>query len=325
MDRSVAPPAELTLTSPVIAAGAEAVLAARRYADSIAGPVIERDRAGAGPAAGLAALAATGLLAITVPREHGGPGLTASVLAEVVRTIAAADPGVAQAAREHFLLVDVLAGWGTPDQQRLLGGVLAGARLAGGQAGWGGGAAGGPVTLGGAPADPAAASACERAFAAPQLAARARLGHAAIQAGIAAAALRDAAALTAVRPDEEPRAGEDQDTAQRYGRLAARVRAAEAMLGWAAGVLDEVTLRPATAAQAARGELAAAQATAFGGEVAVEVTGELFSMTGAAGERGGLSRHWRNARAAVIPAADAYRQVGSYLLEGGAAAGHGRV
>ena len=37
----------------------------------IAGAVIERDRAGAVPARKLAALDATGLLGITVPRTHG--------------------------------------------------------------------------------------------------------------------------------------------------------------------------------------------------------------------------------------------------------------
>jgi alkylation response protein AidB-like acyl-CoA dehydrogenase len=51
--------------------------------------VIERDRAGNAPVAELARLDASGLLAITVPRSLGGPGLGAPALAEVIRTIAA--------------------------------------------------------------------------------------------------------------------------------------------------------------------------------------------------------------------------------------------
>jgi alkylation response protein AidB-like acyl-CoA dehydrogenase len=53
----------------------EAILAARRYARSIADGTVGRDRAGQVPAAELAALDASGLLAITVPAEHRGPGL----------------------------------------------------------------------------------------------------------------------------------------------------------------------------------------------------------------------------------------------------------
>jgi alkylation response protein AidB-like acyl-CoA dehydrogenase len=115
---------------PVLGSGAEAVRVAREFADSVAGGAIERDRSGAGPARELAALDASGLLGITVPRRYGGADVSAPVLAEVVRVIAAADPAIAQLAQSHFLLVDVLAALGTPSQRhRLLTDVLAGARL----------------------------------------------------------------------------------------------------------------------------------------------------------------------------------------------------
>jgi alkylation response protein AidB-like acyl-CoA dehydrogenase len=92
--------------------------------------VIERDRAGKAPVTELAALDASGLLAITVPRGASGPELGAAVLAEVVRTIAAVDPAIAQVPQAHYLFCDVLAVWGTADQQRrLFGEVLGGARL----------------------------------------------------------------------------------------------------------------------------------------------------------------------------------------------------
>ena len=58
----------------------------------------------------LAALDASGLLGITVPAAHGGPDLSPVVLAEVIRTIAAVDPAIAQIPQAHFLFVDVLAG-----------------------------------------------------------------------------------------------------------------------------------------------------------------------------------------------------------------------
>jgi alkylation response protein AidB-like acyl-CoA dehydrogenase len=61
------------------------------------------------------------------------------VLAEVIRTIAAVDPAIAQIPQAHYLFVDVLAVHGSPAQQRLLfADVLAGARLGNGAAERGG-------------------------------------------------------------------------------------------------------------------------------------------------------------------------------------------
>ena len=101
--------------------------------------MIERDRAGAVPVREIAAFDASGLLAITVPREHGGPDLPASVLAEVIRIIAVVDPALAQLPQAHFLFTDVLAMWGTDAQQRrLFADVLAGGRFGNGLAERGG-------------------------------------------------------------------------------------------------------------------------------------------------------------------------------------------
>ena len=122
-----------------LASAAEALDAVRGYADSIASGAIERDRAGAVPWAELSALDASGLLGITVPAAFGGPGLPPALLAEVIRTIAAVDPAIAQIPQAHFLYVDVLAAYGTPrQQQRLFADVLAGARLGNGMAERGG-------------------------------------------------------------------------------------------------------------------------------------------------------------------------------------------
>ena len=123
----------------MITSGPRAITAARDYAGSVAGGVMDRDRVGAVPAAEIAAFDASGLLAITVPREHGGPDLPASVLAEVIRVIAVVDPALAQVPQAHFLFTDVLAAWGTNAQQRrLFADVLAGGRFGNGLAERGG-------------------------------------------------------------------------------------------------------------------------------------------------------------------------------------------
>ena len=394
----------------VVASGPEAIAAAREYAASIADGVIGRDRSGAVPVAELAALDASGLLAITVPREHGGPDLPATVLAEVVRVIAAVDPAIAQIPQSHFLFADVLAVWGTRSQQRrLFSDVLGGARLGGGLAERGGrhaqdlktrlsgrgpaprlqgrkyyctgaitarwigvsalddeehlvlafverGSPGltidedwdvmgqratvsGTMTLDDVRVDPALVIPYERAFQVPQqLGARAQLVHVAIQVGIAGGALRDAADFvrTRARPFFEAarggwaeRASDDPHTIGRFGRLATRVRAAEALLASAAATLDEVTRRPRDVGEAARGSVAVAQAKAFGSEVAAEVASDMFSLSGASAtdERYDLSRHWRNARthASHDPVDWKYHHVGNYLLNNVPPPSHGQI
>ena len=389
----------------------EAVAAARAYAESIADGVIERDRSGRVPVRELAALDASGLLAITVPRAHGGPELGASALAEVIRVIAAVDPAIAQVPQAHFLFTDVLAVLGTQEQRkRLFWEVLDGGRLGNAQAERGGQHAqdlktrlyrdsGGGLRLAGTkyyttgsltarwlgvtalddagqlvlafvrrdapgvtldtdwnvmgqratvsgsavfadvPADPALVVPYASAFAVPQqLGARTQLVHAAIQAGIAGGALRDAGwfVRTKARPFfEAARAGlagaasTDPHTIHRYGELATKVSAAEALLAQAAAVQESVGRVPADEHAAARGSLAVARAKAFASEVAAEVTTEIFSVGGAsaADERYDLSRHWRNARthASHDPVSWKYHHIGNYLLNDALPPNHGQL
>lgn len=388
----------------------EAAEAAQAYAASLADGVIERDRTGSVPWAELAALDASGLLAVTVPAAHGGPGLSPAVLAEVIRVIAAVDPAIAQVLQPHFLFVDALATLGSATQQQLLfADVLAGARLAGGMAERGGQHAqdlktrlrpvpGGPrldgrkyyctgaisarwigvtalddagrlvlafverdapgvhvdedwnvmgqrATVSGSAAfdhvavDPGLVIPYQRAFERPQqLGARSQLVHAAIQAGIASGALRDAGEFlrTRARPFfEAARAGwaeaaaDDPHTIHRFGELATRVRAAEALLAAAAVTLEETGRQPRDAAAAARGSIAVAQAKAFASETAVAVASDLFALTGAsaADERYDLSRHWRNARthASHDPVDWKYHHIGNYLLSDVPPPSHGQI
>jgi SfnB family sulfur acquisition oxidoreductase len=396
----------------VISAADEAIAVARDYAASVADGVISRDRLGAVPAVELAAFDASGLLGITVPAEHGGSDLPPTVLAEVIRAIAAVDPAIAQVPQAHFLFVDVLAVLGSGEQQRrLFGSVLAGGRLGNGLAERGGqhaqdlktrlsagpGASGlrltgrkyyctgaitarwigvsaldedghlvlafverdapgvtvdddwdmmgqratvsGTATFNDVPVDPELVIPYERAFQVPQqFGARSQLVHAAIQTGIAGGALRDAGEFvrTRARPFFEAaragwaeRASQDPHVIGRYGRLATRVHAAEALLASAAATLDEVTRVPRDAAAAARGSLAVAEAKAFASDVAVEVASDLFALSGAsaADERHDLSRHWRNARthASHDPVDWKYHHLGNYLLNEVPPPNHGQI
>jgi SfnB family sulfur acquisition oxidoreductase len=129
MLRNVNPSA---VSVPVLRTHEEAVGAAHAVADVLAADVVTRDRAGSEvvPDEVLATLDASGLLGITIPREHGGAELGLVTLAEVTRILAAVDPAIAQVPQAHYLFVDVLAVWGSARQrERLFGDVLAGARI----------------------------------------------------------------------------------------------------------------------------------------------------------------------------------------------------
>ncbi|HLH13774.1 MAG TPA: acyl-CoA dehydrogenase family protein, partial [Solirubrobacteraceae bacterium] len=100
----------------------------------IAERAAERDRLRELPAAEIELLSEEGLLAITIPREHGGADVTAQTLAQVVSTLASADPNVAQIPQSHFVYLELIRQLGTPAQRELVfGEVLAGARLANAQ------------------------------------------------------------------------------------------------------------------------------------------------------------------------------------------------
>ena len=170
-----------------------------------------------------------------------------------------------------------------------------------------------------------------------QLGARAQLVHAAIEVGIAGGALGDARAYLRekARPSTEAvRAGataavEDPHVLYRYGRLATRVRAAEALLDSAARTLEQVGRVPADAEAATRGSLAVAAAKAFGSEVAVEAGSELFALCGtsSAARKYDLDRHWRNARTHSVhdPVDWKYHHLAAYELGDVPPPNHGQL
>jgi SfnB family sulfur acquisition oxidoreductase len=178
-----------------------------------------------------------------------------------------------------------------------------------------------------------------RAFEVPQqLGARAQLTHAAIEAGIAGGALRDATSylMEKARPSTEAVnavdaavAADDPHVLHRYGRAATRVRAAETLLADAAAVLEEVGLVPAGAETAARGSLAVAGAKAFASEVAVDVSSELFGLCGTSSTAAkyDLDRHWRNARTHSVhdPLDWKYHHIAAHALAGVQPPNHGQL
>ncbi len=121
---------EIATRVPRLESSAHALATASAFADSLQDSVIERDRSGALPVAELARLDASGLLGITLPTADGGPELSVVTLTEVIRRIALVDSAIAQAPQAHFLMVDVLAVWGSDAQREaLFTDVLAGGRI----------------------------------------------------------------------------------------------------------------------------------------------------------------------------------------------------
>ncbi|MEU8268810.1 SfnB family sulfur acquisition oxidoreductase [Sphaerisporangium sp. NPDC049002] len=102
----------------IITSDAEALATAARLSEKFAAGAADRDRERRLPSAELDELSGSGLLAITVPRDHGGADVSGRTLAEVVRLLAAGDPNIAQIPQSHFVYVNVLRRQGTPEQRK---------------------------------------------------------------------------------------------------------------------------------------------------------------------------------------------------------------
>ncbi|RPA65325.1 SfnB family sulfur acquisition oxidoreductase [Gordonia oryzae] len=82
--------------------------AAHALADRFASGAAERDAQRRLPHEQIDELSASGLLAVTVPDRFGGPDLAPSVVADVTRILAAADPNIAQIPHSHFVYLNLL-------------------------------------------------------------------------------------------------------------------------------------------------------------------------------------------------------------------------
>ncbi|EGI77724.1 SfnB family sulfur acquisition oxidoreductase [Hylemonella gracilis] len=97
--------------------GTLAVLVAQGLASDFARDAARRDRERILPWTELDAFTDSGLWGITVPRDHGGPGVGSAVLAEVIALICAADSSIGQIPQNHYYALEVLRVGGTDAQK----------------------------------------------------------------------------------------------------------------------------------------------------------------------------------------------------------------
>ena len=150
--------------------------------------------------------------------------------------------------------------------------------------------------------------------------------HAAVDIGIARAALEDGARFvtTKTRPWFEAgvdSAAEEPHVVRRFGELTARLYALEALLARGAGLVDEALAAPElTREAAASASLNVAAAKALAQEFAVEIASGIFELAGASATDAGyaLDRHWRNVRVHSLhdPARWKYVHLGNHTLFG---------
>ena len=101
-----------------IASDQEALMIARDLAQNFALEAAERDRKRILPGPELDAFSGRGLWAISIPESYGGAGVTHTTIVEVFRTIAEADPSIAQIAHNHFCVIDAIRLDGSEEQRR---------------------------------------------------------------------------------------------------------------------------------------------------------------------------------------------------------------
>jgi SfnB family sulfur acquisition oxidoreductase len=388
----------------VIADDAEALDVAAALADEFRVGAAARDAERRLPREELDRLSAAGLLAVTVPAEHGGADVTALTLAEIFRLLGSADGSLAQIPQSHFAYVNVIRRQGTEEQRKFFfAELLAGRRFGNAQSeagtkhvqdirtrlaaqpdgsyvltgvkhystgalfadwipvlaraeddrlhvayvpagapgltvidDWDGlgqrTTASGTVRLDGVPVPGDRVLPHHLTFEGPQLhGAVAQLLHAAIDTGIAAGALSEAAEFvrTKSRPWFESgteTAAEDPLLIQRFGELALQTRASEALLREAARAVDaaHTDLTDDTAAEAS---IAVAAAKVQAAQTAVEVASALFEVSGTRSALNSLNlhRHWRDARTHTLhdPARWKIQHIGRYVLNGTRPPRHG--
>jgi alkylation response protein AidB-like acyl-CoA dehydrogenase len=91
-----------------IASDQEALTIARDLARKFAPGAAERDRERILPKLELDEFSGQGLWAISIPKAYGGAGVSHATIVEVFRTIAEADPSIAQIAHNHFCVIDAI-------------------------------------------------------------------------------------------------------------------------------------------------------------------------------------------------------------------------
>jgi len=161
----------------------------------------------------------------------------------------------------------------------------------------------------------------------------AQILHAAVDTGIARAALKDTLEFTKkyARPWFETRyehGSDDPHLIAQAGELAIRVNAVNALLERAGRFVDAATVDP-TEKTVAEASIAVAEAKALATEISLHVSNKLFELTGSRStlEQYGFDRHWRNARTHTLhdPVRYKYVNVGNYYLNGVLPPRHGAL
>ncbi|MFF5864172.1 SfnB family sulfur acquisition oxidoreductase [Pseudomonas sp. NPDC012596] len=393
----------LLLPAKVLRNDAEALQAAREFAQTAREQAARRDQQRKLPWAEIEQFTRSGLGSISVPKAHGGPDVSFETIAEVFRLISAADPALGQIPQNQFGMLQLLRLTATEAQQALIfRSVLDGWRIgnAGPERGtkdtltlkaritregdgyrisgekfystgalfahwvavkalddqgrqrlafvrrgspglrivddWSGfgqrTTASGTVLLDQVPVDADLVIDNWRQRDTPNIqGAGSQLIQAAIDAGIAEAAIEDA--IHFVREKSRPwieakveRASDDPYVIADIGRLKLELHAAEALLLKAARVLDEVNAAPIDAAAAARASIAVAEAKVLTTEISLQASEKLFELAGSRATLAefNLDRHWRNARVHTLhdPVRWKYHAVGAYHLNGTLPARH---
>ncbi|CAM4146498.1 SfnB family sulfur acquisition oxidoreductase [Bordetella tumbae] len=383
-----------------VTSDAEALQIARALAEEFRVSAAERDRERRLPWDEIERYTASGLWAITIPKEYGGLGASYETLAQLFVTICGADPSLGQIPQNHFAVIQNLKDTASEAQrQRWFADVLGGHRI--GNAGperkakaaqlvsptarlqlkadgslsvsgsrfystgsafahwipfraqdeqsrplqvwarrdapgvtifddWNSfgqrTTASGGIVFDRVPVGEDDVVPIWRFQDVPTLSGPvSQLIQAAIDAGIAQGALRDA--LDFVREKSRPwvdsgvtRASDDPYIINEVGQLQIEVDAAHAVLLEAARHLDAVAHQPIDEHVSARASVAVAQAKILTTEAALLASEHLFALAGSSSSRAAhnLDRHWRNARVHTLhdPVRWKYHLIGNYVLNG---------
>jgi len=390
----------------IIRSDAEAIAVAHEVARQIAPSAAERDRDAILAIDEIELSSQSGLWAITVPKEHGGAGVSNVTLAEVTAILAAADASVGQIPQNHFYMVEALRLAGSPQQKAFLfDRVLQGDRFGNAFTEIGGRTPVDFKTIITRQGDGTRIVRGQKFYSTGALHAHwivvvaadeekrstiafiprgekglelvndwtsfgqrstgsgttkfhdvlvpefhviphqdvfdrptpmgpvAQIIHAAIETGIARAALADTIDYTRkyARPFFETKyehGYEDPYVIAAVGDLALRVSATNALLERAGGFVDIAAANP-TEASVAAASIAVAEAKALSTEVSLLVSSKLFELTGSRSTLNefNLDRHWRNARTHTLHDTVRYKyaNVGNYYLNGVLPPRHGAL
>jgi len=165
----------------------------------------------------------------------------------------------------------------------------------------------------------------------------AQLLHAALDAGIARAAITDAAGFVTTKSRPYPdaiselgveRHADDPLVVHAFGEMELAVRAAEALVAEAGRAIDRADA-DLTAETAGAASLAVAAARAATTQASVDTASRLFEVSGtrSALDSLNLNRHWRNARTHTLhdPAAWKVQHLGRHTLDGTLPPNHGQL